>query len=395
MPFERRAARPFRAMFLAVFLLVGIATHWPQLSMPAQVPGSDKVVHLLVFGGLLILFWRSRWTRSRMLAVVIVAAWSVVDEASQALPGINRHATVRDAMANVMGVLVAGLWLFALGPVGSARHRLRLALSGMALDRAFLSAGLWMRLAFTAALAALPVPILLSAVPAAQARPILLGIGGVVMIVLHALIWSAWVRTIAVAQQVAPCLHCGAVPPRTTAVDGRAAPFDRCEACGGPAGDALWSMLRVPARPAILRAAGRSLLVVLGGALVLLAAALLLPLLYGAALGRPGSGGATAFMRWMTGGAGPLSGDPTFLQAIDLAIVLVLGAIAVRVYRHALARLVDRGEICLVCGHDLRGTPVTAPGGPAPAGGIGSPARGVCGECGTAFTREAPEPGSA
>ena len=73
---------------------------------------------------------------------------------------------------------------------------------------------------------------------------------------------------------------------------------------------------------------------------------------------------------------------PELTRTVDLTALLLLFAVAARVYRIRLARHYDQAILCRKCGHDLRGTPVD--------GSVGR-----CGECGTPFVRGEPTSPSA
>lgn len=105
-----RTAR--RAAFAVYVLLLATATHWPQLAVP--MPGRpDLVVHLLAFGlwtTLAIaaeLFGPGLSARNIVRTVCLAAAVACVDEATQAIPVLNRDAGFDDATANLLGVASA------------------------------------------------------------------------------------------------------------------------------------------------------------------------------------------------------------------------------------------------------------------------------------------------
>lgn len=91
------------------------ATHWPKLSIGGPVPRPDIYIHIAAFGlwtALLIATeflgpWRSKAAVAKCAAIGLVI--SAVDEVSQGIPGLGRHVTLDDYLANAAGVLLAGI----------------------------------------------------------------------------------------------------------------------------------------------------------------------------------------------------------------------------------------------------------------------------------------------
>ena len=110
-------------MFVAYALLLTTATHWPRLELPPFSPIGDKTTHFLAFALLTALLWRTRWIRHRIALTVVALAWSVLDELAQGVPGVNRYVTAPDLIANALGVVSMGLWLWALRRSRHARLR--------------------------------------------------------------------------------------------------------------------------------------------------------------------------------------------------------------------------------------------------------------------------------
>ena len=141
----RRIARPWRAALVIYALALTIATHWPRLEISREaMPASDKMIHAIAFAGLAWLLWRSRWFGSRWLVVLIALLWCAADEFSQGIPILGRQSSRYDLTASALGVITAGVWLWALGPIGGVANRMRLALDQSAFDRLFLSRRVWM-----------------------------------------------------------------------------------------------------------------------------------------------------------------------------------------------------------------------------------------------------------
>lgn len=94
-----------RFAFYAAALFV--ATHWPALVLPSVVPVSDKTIHFVAWGVWLALLAHA-WKMPLALLLVVGVGCSIADEASQAIPALNRHASLMDAVANALGVV--GVW---------------------------------------------------------------------------------------------------------------------------------------------------------------------------------------------------------------------------------------------------------------------------------------------
>jgi hypothetical protein len=96
----------------AVAVLVSLAVLFaPASDVPAAPPGTDKVVHGLLF---LTLAVTGRWAgiRQSLLGGALVG-YAVVSELVQGLSPLDRSMSVGDWLADVVGV-VAGLALWAL-----------------------------------------------------------------------------------------------------------------------------------------------------------------------------------------------------------------------------------------------------------------------------------------
>ena len=91
-----------RFVLYAVALFVG--THWPALVLPSVVPVSDKTIHFLAWGLWLALL-ASAWKMPLALLLALGVVCGAADEASQAIPVLNRHSSLADALANVIGVV--------------------------------------------------------------------------------------------------------------------------------------------------------------------------------------------------------------------------------------------------------------------------------------------------
>jgi len=168
---RRRAVyRPWRWAFVVYAIVLTLGTHWPQLQIPDAAPATDKSIHFFAFGGLTVLLWLTGWFRSRWIAVFIALLWSIADEVSQGIPGLNRWVTVEDASSNALGVVVAGTWLWAMRPVGVEGTRLRFAIHYYIVQDIFARASTWGFIIGTFMVLALPVAALWPLADAATTR---------------------------------------------------------------------------------------------------------------------------------------------------------------------------------------------------------------------------------
>lgn len=99
-----------RAAFLTFAVVLFSATHWPNLQIQTSIPRTDLWLHVTAFTTWTVLFgfaefigpWRDRTTPLRLIACGIV--YAAMDELTQAIPVLNRFATIDDYVANVVGV---------------------------------------------------------------------------------------------------------------------------------------------------------------------------------------------------------------------------------------------------------------------------------------------------
>ena len=107
-----------RTRFALYAAALFVATHWPALVLPSVVPVSDKTIHFVAWGIWLALL-SNAWKLPLGLLLVTGLVCGVGDEASQAIPVLNRHASLMDAVANVIGIVA--VWSLVV----SGRHRAR------------------------------------------------------------------------------------------------------------------------------------------------------------------------------------------------------------------------------------------------------------------------------
>ena len=360
----RRAVRSWRAAFLAYVIGLETATHWPRLDLGESGP-SDKTIHLVAFGMLTALLWRAHWL-GRLGAVVFIALiWSAYNEISQGMLPIGRTSAWQDFFANVLGVALAGAWIWALKPVGGAGNRLRLARQRYVIDEIFADWTAWAILVGVTVGCAVPLVLLWPLL-----RPV--GIEGplsfalLVWLLVLGLIWrDVWKRRHGEAIRRRACFACGAACGGSTFDElGRGA----CGACGTPISAGQWVEYPRPPMRAMTRLAVKPAVV---GVLIITAAFRLIALT------------AELYDRLMIAGALPggmprlvriIGQERKLMQAVDLAAVFMTFALVTRLFRRGLARHYDQPFTCRKCGHDLRGTPTS--------GGLGR-----CGECGHDFAR--------
>jgi len=371
--FGHRITRAWRLAFAAGVVALFLGTHWPNLKMGEAVPATDKTIHMVVFAVLTWLFWRAKWTTSRWLTVCAVASFGLVNEWSQGLPFINRHVSAADGLANTLGVVIAGSWLWALAPVGGRVNRRRLATSQHAWERIFFPVRAWVRYTLLALPFALTVFWAYFFLPADIARRVILSAMIAGTITLHAVLFHNWRQSLLVVRTQRRCHACDA---KVHVHEGSRRLIDAtfaggtCAACGHRHEMATWADSGTPTPRALWRAGGVSLLVLIFGASLLIGLITLFPVLHAAVIS-----GDPAGERWVSGGRlmrMALLNDG-MSQAIDLAVLCLLLSVAVRLYRSRVAAvLIDRPDRCVSCGYNLSGTPVVD--------GVGR-----CGECGQGF----------
>ncbi len=125
-PSER--ARRWAFWIYAVILFVG--THWPRLEVPSiGIERTDILIHICAFGLWTVLLICTAYlgapgrpgsvARAGMVALVYAA----IDEGSQAIPIVQRHAGFDDYAANAAGILLACLGALAIAAVIRRRAR--------------------------------------------------------------------------------------------------------------------------------------------------------------------------------------------------------------------------------------------------------------------------------
>lgn len=114
-----------RAVWLVYALVIVGLTHWPQVYIPGQAYRADILIHIGAFGLWACLFIACGFfgpalsTQNILRSGATAAAYALVDELTQAIPGINRVVDPLDLLGNFSGTALATLAAFFL------RSRLR------------------------------------------------------------------------------------------------------------------------------------------------------------------------------------------------------------------------------------------------------------------------------
>lgn len=93
----------------AYWIVLFIATHYPRVRIPDQIPGGDKLVHFTAFGILALLRWRFELarrpisTRFVWLTAGVLIAYAAFDEYVQQFVG--RFTDALDFLANTSGIV--------------------------------------------------------------------------------------------------------------------------------------------------------------------------------------------------------------------------------------------------------------------------------------------------
>lgn len=105
-----------RAAFVVFALVLVTLTHWPNLELDIEViERPDLVAHFGAFGlwtALLIgasFFGPMLSTRNIATAGAVACVYAPLDELTQGIPGVNRHVSALDLLANLSGVVAAVL----------------------------------------------------------------------------------------------------------------------------------------------------------------------------------------------------------------------------------------------------------------------------------------------
>lgn len=365
------ALRHWRTAAAAALVCAMVATHWPRLELGVREQPIDKFLHAATYGVLTMLLAHTRWFRSLWMPMLLLALLGVLDEFTQAIPGLGRTCDLDDWVADVLGITMAASIMWAGRPVpgqlAGVLDARRALLGRMLLDRPVN----WIHICTGALLGAGVVGVLCVALDSRfrAPRPLHAAVCGAIFGAAAgaALMRESGLR--ALERRVAgsaPCVRCGL--PR--AGDGAAQPAVQpapCVRCGLVPHALAWTPFTlVNGRRAMnvcARYVAEGLAVIIG----VVAAGVIL----------------TTWLRL----------DVPFIMRLDqmyrtlpldmqrlleIALVVLVGAWTFRRCRVRLARELDRsGQTCLACGYDLH----------AAAPNVQS---GVCTECGEPFVRAQP-----
>ena len=109
------------------WLAMFVGTHIPNPEAIIGPEVSDKLLHFVAYFVLMTLLagrerlLSVRWPAGRKLGhlLLLVTAYAATDELLQAVPGINRHADLYDALADFAGAFAAAILVFIWGSLAS------------------------------------------------------------------------------------------------------------------------------------------------------------------------------------------------------------------------------------------------------------------------------------
>jgi VanZ family protein len=93
----------------AYWLLLFVATHYPRVRIPGEIPHSDKLLHFTAFGVLAFLYWQFARVRRGVgprfvwSSAVVLIAYAALDEYLQQFVG--RFTDVMDFVADAAGIV--------------------------------------------------------------------------------------------------------------------------------------------------------------------------------------------------------------------------------------------------------------------------------------------------
>jgi VanZ family protein len=123
-----RFTKAFRVVFALYAVTLVALTHWPRLELPTDIiERPDLVAHVGAFGLLNLLMIAASYfgpalsTRNIARASLVCAIYAPIDELTQSLPGVNRHTSGLDVLADLVGVALAALAALALARIRQRR----------------------------------------------------------------------------------------------------------------------------------------------------------------------------------------------------------------------------------------------------------------------------------
>jgi hypothetical protein len=257
---HRRVTLPWRVLFALYAIALTTGTHWPQLQLHVgEMPAPDKIIHMLGFGGLALLLWRTRWIRNAWLLLAVALIWTLLDELTQAIPIFGRTFSWLDIIGGWLGVTLVMAWVWALAPIGGVLNRKRLCVSEFVIDELFLRPRTWIIMGSASAGAAALVGGAAAfltfrvhpdgTLSAFFAFGVIGGMSGAV-----ATIIPLWRQERVRITSLRPCLACGE-PHDDADVDEDG--FGRCLRCGERVHIWQWASLELP-RETVLRCGRRA-----------------------------------------------------------------------------------------------------------------------------------------
>ncbi len=368
------ATRPWRVFFVAYAIALTVGTHWPRLDLDVgDLPAPDKILHMLGFGGLAFLLWRTRWIMRIRIMLPILLLWALLDEITQAIPILGRSFSLLDVLGGWLGIFSVMAWVRALRSTRGPLSALRCSMVNFAIDEMFLRPRTWLAALLAgmagAAIGGIPIAIAVnniqprSTLAAGLATAFATGVSAA-LVVLDRL-WRSQ-RDVVIAEQL--CQWCGAAS-RDAVFDDQG--YGHCSQCDGQLHRGQWQLLSpLPNRAVISPVrAGVGMGIVAAGLVFVT-----YMLMHLSATHTPW------LVELMDRAAGPRAmGIPADLRlVIDMTVIAIVAAFITRVIRHRRNVMLDRQHhACMACGHDVRATPVCQ--------GIGQ-----CGECGWRFVRISP-----
>ena len=115
-----RARRNLKWLFWLYTFALLVGTHYPRLTIGTPGDSPDKLLHLMAFGGWATLLWGSGYVRRPLLVTLTTAAFALLDELTQGIPGLGRTPDPGDIAADWTAAILLPAWIHALGPTGIA-----------------------------------------------------------------------------------------------------------------------------------------------------------------------------------------------------------------------------------------------------------------------------------
>jgi len=119
-------------VFVVYAVLLAIGTHWPNARIPApEGLRPDLLIHVVALGLWTVLLTASGLlgpataARTAAAAALVATGYSILDEATQAIPALGRTAALDDWMADILGVAIGAGACLVAARGGSARSGAR------------------------------------------------------------------------------------------------------------------------------------------------------------------------------------------------------------------------------------------------------------------------------